>query len=64
MPEALCPSCDETIHFSRVPKLGRKVMCPECGESLEVVDLEPLELDFEEDDYDSDYDEWDDDDAF
>jgi lysine biosynthesis protein LysW len=60
MPEALCPSCDENIRFSRVPKLGQKVTCPECGERLEVVYLDPIELDYEDDsDFEDDLD-WDD----
>ncbi|MCB0000122.1 MAG: hypothetical protein KDE56_30370 [Anaerolineales bacterium] len=56
-----------------MPELEQIVTCSECGESLEVVDREPLTLywaydfeedsdfsedDFEEDYYDDDDDEW------
>ena len=61
---ANCPECDATIRFSKQPKLGAMVTCEECGETLEVVDLSPLELDWAYEDYDDDddWDEWDDDD--
>jgi lysine biosynthesis protein LysW len=47
IPEAECPNCGESISFSSHPKLGQKMACPHCGERLEVVYLEPIELDFE-----------------
>jgi lysine biosynthesis protein LysW len=46
-PKAECPNCGESIRFSRYPKLGQKVTCSHCGERLEVIYLEPIELDFE-----------------
>ncbi|MGI6368839.1 MAG: hypothetical protein ACOX2L_10895 [Anaerolineae bacterium] len=68
MPYAACPGCDQNIHLRRTPKLGDIVYCDNCEADLEVVNLNPLELDWpweededeEEDDYQDD-DEWDDD---
>ncbi len=46
MPFAPCPECDEDIRISGTPKLGKVVICPQCGTRLEVVELDPLELDW------------------
>lgn len=59
MPLAECPSCDARIRVSNPTKLGKRVTCPSCGDLLEVVELEPIELDWI---YDDDDDDWDDDD--
>lgn len=45
MPRAVCPKCDEKIHIPLGVDLGDEVVCEECEESLEVVGLDPLELD-------------------
>ncbi len=46
MPYAMCPSCDEDIYLPRAPRLGTFVACPNCGVRLEVVDENPVELDW------------------
>ena len=45
MSTSYCPDCDGqiTLHHAR---LGQKVVCPYCDTQLEVIDLEPLELDW------------------
>ena len=57
---ALCPSCDEKIRISGKPYIGLSVTCPSCGDDLEVVQVDPIELDwvFYDDDEDDDSD-WD-----
>ena len=61
----MCPYCDGMVSFTETPKLGDKVTCPYCGEKLEVVNLDPLKLEYEYADdfqyaddyeYDDDYD--------
>ncbi len=52
MPYAMCPSCDDDIYLPRSPRLGEIVACPNCGARLEVVDVNPLELDWPLDDED------------
>ena len=62
---AECISCGSEVKFSVQPKMGQLVTCPDCSADLEVVWLDPVELDwpfddedFEDDDeYDYDYDE-------
>ena len=57
---AECISCGTEIKFSVHPKMGSLVKCPDCEAELEVVWLDPVELDwpfdddddYEEDDYD------------
>lgn len=45
-PVADCPSCATRIYLSRRPRLGDIIICRECEETLEVVRLTPLELDW------------------
>ena len=41
-----CPECDGTIVFGTKMKLGKSIECPECGVMLEVISLNPFELDY------------------
>lgn len=52
MPYAICPGCDDEIYVPGKPRLGQRVGCEDCGYELEVVGLDPLELDwvYEEED--------------
>lgn len=54
-----CPTCGEMILFEKRPRLSQFVECSFCEEELEVVDLDPVQLDWPlgEDDfnYDEDY---------
>ena len=64
MPTSICPDCDEEVYVDAESEQGDKVSCDECGTTLVVVGLDPLELDvYEEDetdeyDDDSEYDEY------
>lgn len=56
-----CPSCEEFIIFKDRPQLEDKIRCPHCRVDLIVVEVDPIELDWE--DYDeADDEDWDDDD--
>lgn len=46
MATAFCPDCDEEITLDRKPKIGQRVTCPNCEIALEVIETEPLELDW------------------
>ena len=41
-----CPSCDHPIYLSGNMKLHQKFLCKECKTELEVVDLNPITLDW------------------
>ena len=57
---AFCPDCDEEIDFSQVkPKVGLKFTCPHCETYLEVVNINPLRIGWDDGAYDDD--NWDDD---
>ena len=60
---ATCPGCGARVQFQRMPQLGQFIVCDECDDMLEVVNLNPLTIDWSSDD-DLDYDDedWDDDD--
>jgi alpha-aminoadipate/glutamate carrier protein LysW len=54
-----CVECDEELEINGSPRLGQKVACPNCGASLEVASVNPLELDWAYED-----EGWDEDDDF
>ena len=59
MPTAVCPECDEEVYVDADSEQGDNVTCDECGAVLEVVGLDPIELDLYEggDDLDDDFEE-------
>ncbi|NLT72607.1 MAG: hypothetical protein GXX94_00225 [Chloroflexi bacterium] len=68
MPYAACPGCDQNIFLKPNYKLGDIVYCDNCEADLEIVSVNPLELDWpwEEDESEDEFDdesdeEWDDD---
>jgi alpha-aminoadipate carrier protein LysW len=48
MPTASCPECDEDVYVDADSEQGDVVSCDECGSDLEVVGLDPIELDLYE----------------
>ena len=63
MVKAECPSCGSEVSIFTKPKVGQRVKCNSCETDLEIVWLEPVELDWalegydEEEDDDLDYEE-------
>lgn len=59
MPTSICPECTESIYVEADSEQGDVVSCEECGTSLVVVGLDPIELDIksDDDDYGSDPDD-------
>ena len=58
MPTGTCPECDAEVHVDTDADKGDILSCEECGTDLEVVGLDPVELDIvEEEDLDDDLDE-------
>ena len=45
MPTANCPVCDENVYVDAKMEQGDIVFCEECDSDLEVVGLDPVELD-------------------
>lgn len=58
MPKTFCPNCDVEFNIGN-PKLGASVTCKDCGTDLEVISVNPLEVDFPLDSLDDEA--WDDD---
>lgn len=55
-----CPQCGKEIIVGSQPRIGKLVECKGCGSELEVVWLDPLELDWpmlDDDDEFNDYEE-------
>ena len=57
MPTTNCPECSEEVYVDADSEQGDIVTCDECGSDLEVVGLDPLELDLYEESDDLDDDE-------
>jgi alpha-aminoadipate/glutamate carrier protein LysW len=58
MPTTICPECDEEVYVDADSEQGDIVSCDECGADLEIVGLDPIELDiYEEGDDDFDDEE-------
>ncbi len=50
MPTGTCPDCEADVHVDTDADKGDSVSCDECGTELEIVGLDPVELDIVEDD--------------
>ncbi len=57
METAECISCGAELTFRTRPKMGTLVTCTECSAELEVVWLDPVELDWPFDESNDDEDE-------
>jgi len=58
VPTGTCPECDADVHVDLDADKGETVECEECATQLEIVGLDPVELDLvEEKSYDEDEDE-------
>jgi len=58
VPTGTCPECEADVHVDVDTDKGESVSCEDCGTELEVVGLDPLELDIVEDeDLDDDEDD-------
>jgi lysine biosynthesis protein LysW len=49
---AACPDCDAPIRWRERMRLGQVFRCPECGARLEVISLQPFDVDYYLDDED------------
>ncbi|MEQ1730186.1 MAG: hypothetical protein ABL982_17610 [Vicinamibacterales bacterium] len=68
---ATCPECDAEVEVDETDvELGDDVTCPDCGQTLVISNMDPVELDFapeddedeEDDDKEADEDEVDEED--
>jgi lysine biosynthesis protein LysW len=41
-----CIDCEKPIRLESQPKQGEIIVCPSCGTELEVINVEPTELDW------------------
>jgi lysine biosynthesis protein LysW len=61
MVSAYCPDCDSRITFNPSARVGQKITCRYCDAELEVISVDPLELDWvydwswDEDEEEEDY---------
>lgn len=48
MPTSICPECKEEVYVDAECEQGDVAVCGECGSSLVVVGLDPIELDLKD----------------
>lgn len=61
MPTTACPECSEDVYVDAESEQGDIISCDECGSDLEIVGLDPIELDIHDEtggDDDKDEDEF------
>ena len=51
-----CPDCENEIYLGSSLQEGEKIICPVCWAYLIVTDLNPLELNWDIEEYDDDWD--------
>ena len=56
MPTTACPECSEDVFVDAESEQGDLVTCDECGTELEIVGLDPIELDISADSDSGDFD--------
>ena len=52
-----CPDCGARITVPSPVRIGQQVLCPNCDAELEVIDTNPVELDWVYEDEENDEDE-------
>ncbi len=57
MPRGTCPECAAEVQVDEDMDKGDIVECPDCGMNLEVVGLDPIELDIAMEDEEEDWTE-------
>ena len=62
MPTTACPECSEDVYVDADSEQGDIIVCDECSTELEIVGLDPIELDIysdgDTDDFEDDDDEF------
>jgi alpha-aminoadipate carrier protein LysW len=51
VPVGTCPDCEAEVHVDLDADKGDTVTCDECSTQLEIVGLDPVELDIAEEDH-------------
>jgi len=54
---AACPDCGKSVHLKSPVRMGQEVSCPHCDAELEVIETDPVELDWIYDEYDGEDDD-------
>jgi alpha-aminoadipate carrier protein LysW len=57
VPTGTCPECEADVYVDTDADKGDTLSCEDCGTELEVVGLDPIELDIVEEDDDDDDDD-------
>jgi alpha-aminoadipate carrier protein LysW len=58
MPRGTCPECEADVQVDEDADKGDVVECQDCGSMLEVVGLDPIELDLSVEEEEEEEDDW------
>jgi alpha-aminoadipate carrier protein LysW len=58
MPRGTCPECEADVQVDEDTDKGDIVECSDCGVMLEVVGLDPIELDLSVEEEEEEEDDW------
>lgn len=64
MTDAMCPDCGQQVNVGPKPKLGQWTTCPHCNADLEVISVNPVELDWASEIDEEDDEFWDEDEVW
>jgi alpha-aminoadipate carrier protein LysW len=53
MSSTYCPNCDTVLSVNN-PQMSAMIECRECGQELEIISIDPLEVDFPLEDWEDD----------
>ncbi|MGD2206911.1 MAG: lysine biosynthesis protein LysW [Anaerolineae bacterium] len=53
-----CPDCASRIYLGRRPWLGQPAMCDHCNADLEVIELDPPQVDWVDELASRDWEDW------
>ena len=54
---AYCPDCDGRITINPSPRVGKRLTCPHCDADLEIIAVDPVELDWVYEESDADWED-------
>ena len=55
-----CLACDEDVYVGRNPKVGHFVTCHNCDATFQIIDIDPVLIDWPYDEDDAEYEDYED----
>ena len=59
-----CLACDEEVYVGRNPKVGHFVTCHHCDETFQIIEIDPVLIDWPYEEDDDEYEDYSDDEGY